>query len=260
MSETNICVSTSRDNTAVVWNYNTGSLLRTFLLPNTPLCVELDPCDRCMYVGMEDGSIQPVNLFDPRATTNSLYDPALQSTPVQITSSCFAGAPAEVGAANCLAVSYDGTILITGHENGKLLQWETGLKKYSTEIADLNAPVTNIRMESPFLDVSPTKAINVVKPRLGAAPATFTGQFTTSLESDHSTDALYDLGFSSELLQEAVASIHTPSDIPSSDAAALQKENEDLQKQNKELRELVDSQRELQRALQKRPFDKFQKT
>lgn len=256
-TRTNVCVSTSKDKTAVVWNYHSGTLLRTFLLPSTPLCSILDPCDRAVYLGYENGSIQPISLFDPASATNSLYNPALQSTPIQVSPMPFAGPPADLGAAYTLDVSYDGTVLLSGHDSGKIIQWEIGLKKFACELSDLNAPVNNIVFLSPFAETLPSKTITVVKPKIGEGRNTFTGQFMTEIGSSSFESICSGAGFPTDLLEEVIMGFNTSAPAPTImepvGDPAIQKEMEELRKKNAELWELVNA----QKVLQKRTYDKF---
>jgi pre-rRNA-processing protein IPI3 len=244
----NICVSASRDNTIIVWNYQTGDLLRTFLLPSTPLCLSLDPCERGVYIGFEDGSLQLVEFIRPSSATNELYDTRLQATPVQVTSPPWVPS-SEVGPAFCLGLSYDGTILISGHESGKVLQWSTSRGGISTEIADLNAPVTNLKMLSPFPATRLTKASTVVKPKLGEGNYTFTAQLTSSLGTNAFQQALENTGIPTDLLEDAISRLsHQNTAAPSSGDEKLRKENEELWAVINE-----------QRALQKETWEKYSK-
>lgn len=219
------------------------------MLPSVPLSLALDPCERAFYVGFENGSIQRINLFDPAAVVNTLHDAKLQSTPVQVIAEPFTGAPDDLGATYCLELSYDGTSLISGHESGKIIQWDAGPKKYSAELADLNAPVNNLHILSPFSDDLPIKAVNIVKPRLGDNLYTYTGQFTNNLVSTKFEEALRTPGFPTDMLEEAILDFYAPAQTSSAGDAKLRKENEDLWK-------IVNE----QRALQKRTFDKFRET
>ena len=125
-SGTNVLVSAAKDNTAIVWNYHTGELLRTFLLPSTPSALAMDPCDRAVYIGFEDSSVHLVDLFNPTSSTNALFDADQQATPISIKTEALSGAPPTLERVNCLGVSYDGTTLLSGHASGKIVQWETG--------------------------------------------------------------------------------------------------------------------------------------
>ncbi|OGM46354.1 ribosomal assembly complex component Ipi3 [Aspergillus bombycis] len=192
----NIAVSTAQDNTAIAWDYRTGRVLRTFLLPSSAVSLALDPVDRAFYVGYEDGSIQSVDLYKSQSFQHPLHDPSLQSTPAQPSAEEKWSPPsADCGAAQSLSLSYDGMTLLSGHQNGKVLSWNVGRKKYATTVADYTHPVTNLHMlplaglPNPGQDLKRV-VHTVVKPRYdsslsessqaaGAVPANYT--FNTHL-------------------------------------------------------------------------------
>jgi pre-rRNA-processing protein IPI3 len=247
-STANICVSASKDNTIIVWNYHTGDLLRTFLMPSTPLCLALDPCDRAVFAGFEDGSLQIIDFLQPNSTLNPLYDSRLQNTPVQITLPPWT-APSAVGAAYCLGLSYDGTSMLSGHASGKIAQWDTGRRAFSGEIADLNAPVTNLLMQSPFPGKRMTKTSTVVKPKLGEGAYTFTAQLTGAMDTSSFEQAVRTPGFPTDMLEDAISRLSRPVATSSSSG------DEKLRKENEELWKVVNE----QRALQKQTWDKYSK-
>lgn len=230
-STTNICVSASKDNTVIVWNYHSGALLRTFLLALTPLCLAIDPCDRGVFIGFEDGSVQLAEFIQPDSKLNPLYDTNIQTTPVQVTAPPFVG-PSEAGfgPTHCIGLNYDGTKLLTGHASGKIAQWDTARQCFSTEVSDLNAPVTNIFMISPFPGKKLTKAATVVKPKLAEGNYTFAAQLTGQLESNRLNQALESPGFPPGMLEEAISRFSTPVVASSSEDEKLRKDNEDLRK------------------------------
>jgi pre-rRNA-processing protein IPI3 len=246
-SSLNICVSASKDNTIIVWNYHSGALLRTFLLPSTPLCLALDPCDRGVYIGFEDGSLQLIEFIRSSSAVNELYDTTLQSTPVQITSAPWI-ASSVVGAAYSLGLSYDGTSLISGHESGKIIQWNTSRGGLSAEIADLNAPVTNLVMLSPFPTKRSTKASTVVKPKIGEGNYTFTAQLTGTIGTNSFYQALQHTGIQSDMLEDAISRIYQRTAVSSGGDEKLRMENE-------ELWAIINE----QRALQKQTWEKYSK-
>ena len=246
-SATNICVSASQDNTVIVWNYQSGDPLRTFLLPSTPLCLALDPCDRAVYLGFEDGSLQLIEFLQPNSVVHPLYDTALQDTPVQITSPPWT-APSDVGSALCMGLNYDGTILLSGHVSGKVVQWDIGRRSYSAEATDLNAPVTNLIMMSPFPSKPRTKPNAVVKPKLGEGPCVFTAQLNGLPRNSPFEEAVAMQGFPSDMLEDAISRFSAPLATSPSGDVALRKENEELWKVINE-----------QRTLQKETWDKYTK-
>lgn len=237
-SSTNICVSASKDNTVIVWNYLTGDLLQTFLLPSMPLCLALDPCDRGVYVGFEDGSLQLVEFLNPTSAVNPLYDAKLQSTPVQVTLPPWT-APSDIGSALCLGLSYDGTSLLSGHVSGKIAQWDTGRRAFSAELTDLNAPITNLVMQSPFPPERLTKAITVVKPKLSEGNYTFNAQLIGGMGTDSFRQALDAPGLPPNMLEDAIARFYIPLATSSSGDEKLQKENDDLWKVIREQQSLM---------------------
>ncbi|RJE24842.1 Pre-rRNA-processing protein IPI3 [Aspergillus sclerotialis] len=167
----NIAVSTSKDNTAIAWDYRTGRILRTFLLPATALSVALDPVDRAFYVGYEDGSVQAVEFYKNQSIQHPLHDPSLQSTPTQqLAEERWLPPSSDFGATQALSVSYDGTLLLSGHESGKVLSWNVGRRKYASTVADYTHPVTNLLtqppngMPHPSLDLKRVSH-TIVKPR-----------------------------------------------------------------------------------------------
>ncbi|CAL5866488.1 uncharacterized protein PFLUO_LOCUS696 [Penicillium psychrofluorescens] len=166
----NMVVSTAKDNTAIAWDYHTGKALRTFLLPSSATCTVLDPVDRAFYVGYEDGSVQSVDFYRNQSTQHPLHDPSLQSTPAQASvEDRWLPPSSDSGKVNVLGVSYDGTTLLSGHDNGKALSWNIARHKFATQLADYTHPITNLVMLPPsgLSDTSPKKrmAHTIVKPR-----------------------------------------------------------------------------------------------
>lgn len=244
----NIVLSTSKDNTCIIWNYHTGSLLRTFLLPSTPLCSLLEPSDRAAYLGFEDGTIQSIDFFSTKSSVNPLYDTALQSVPIQVDSSPWEAKQAEAaGSIHSMGLSYDGTSLLSGHASGKVLKWDTGNKSFLAEVIDLSAPVTNLHMLPPFQEISSIKAITVVKPRMGESNYTVTGQLLGNLGSSTFEDAMKSPGIPADMLERAIQEFSRPQNVGA--------EDEKLRKENEELWKVVNE----QRALQKRTYEKYQK-
>lgn len=237
----------------------------------------LDPADRGFYIGFEDGSIQLVDFFKKPSITHPVHDPVLKSTPTQPPASDRWNLPAESASrALCIDLSYDGTVLLSGHENGKIQTWDVGKGRYNTQIADFSYPVTNLRMLSPTGFPNQPQQIlkiqSIVKPRYDAALGkqaissivpenyTFTAQFSTSLplprlsQSDHSisTDpllsciaALNSRSFPTALLEEGIAAISALRHPNSTSFARLP--NKDDEEQSKDL-EIANLKIQLQHA------------
>ncbi|GKZ34287.1 pre-rRNA-processing protein ipi3 [Aspergillus brasiliensis] len=229
----NIAVSAADDSTAIAWDYHTGRLLRTFLLPANAKSLTLDPADRAFYVGYEDGSIQSIDFYKNQSIQNPLYDPSLQSTPSQPPAEDrWAPPSADCGAAHALTLCYDGMTLLSGHQNGKVLSWTVGRKKYASTVADYTHPVTNLFMLPPNGLPHPSLELmrvahTIVKPRydsslsetsqaVGAVPAdyTFSTHLLPSISSksdsakpDQFTEAFSHAYFPESMLEEGLAEL-----------------------------------------------------
>ncbi|KAI1500645.1 WD40-repeat-containing domain protein [Biscogniauxia marginata] len=236
--DTNICISASKDKSCIVWNYQLGVALRTFLLPSSPLCLSLDPCGRAIYVSSEDGSLYAIELFAEKALLGP-QSAEESSTAVQV-SSAFAAAPQEAGPASCLGLSYDGSILISGHSRGQVLRWDLSSRADSTELANLNASVTNIIFVSPLSSPRPTKPVAVVKPFLGSRSYNFTSQLDTNMVEDtRFSKMLGSNGIPTDTLEQAILAFQEHVGHGNGDP--------EVQKENEELWEIINEQRTLQK-------------
>ncbi|POS82260.1 hypothetical protein EPUL_006077, partial [Erysiphe pulchra] len=243
-SNTNICVSASKDNTVLVWNYHSGQILRTFLLSNTPLCLTLDPCDRGVYIGLDNGSVQLIEFFQSDSIKNPLYDTSLQAIPIKVSSPEWT-VPGNVGSILCIRSNYDGTFLLSGHESGEIHRWDIGRRQFSSEIVSLATPVTNVLIESPFPETKSTKIMTITKPKLTNHNFTFNTQFIGSLSSEFD-EAILAEGIPVEMIKEAVSKYISPAESSSDANQKLKKENDDLWKIINE-----------QRAIQKKMWEKY---
>ncbi|KAF3896286.1 Ribosomal assembly complex component Ipi3 [Trichophyton interdigitale] len=218
INRSNIAISTSQDGTALIWEYRTGKILHTYLLPSRPLCITVDPADRAFYVGYEDGSVQLVDFFKTPSVQHILHDTDHQSTPTQLSAGDKWLPPSsELGATLCLSLSYDGTSILTGHRSGAVASWDVGRARYAASIASLNSPVTNLHMLMPeglAQKVSRVAIHQIVKPRLDhtmgggqasdAVPATY--HINVHLNGPQSTDP----SIPSSVLDEFSAALSHP--------------------------------------------------
>lgn len=168
-SKTNIAISTSDDNACIIWSLSSGDVLHTYLLQDPPQCLAVDPADRAVYVGYGDGSIQVIDFYKKPSLSNPLYDSALQHTPTQPPTSDRWRLDSVASPILCLELSYDGTTLLSGHEDGKIRTWNIPTKTFFSQLADFSFPITNLLMLPlagfPNLPQPKLKLHNVVKPR-----------------------------------------------------------------------------------------------
>lgn len=182
----NIAISASKDNSCIIWDYHTGNLLRTILLPSTPLCLSLDPADRAFYTGYADGSVQILDFYSPHFSLasdgdeakNPLFDSAQATMPVQPPPTTIWNPPtADFGATLAMSVSYDGCTLLTGHGSGKILAWDIPAARFVADLTTtpLPGPTTNIAFlpVTGYPNTTPPrfKQHAIVKPRYGAFDA-----------------------------------------------------------------------------------------
>jgi pre-rRNA-processing protein IPI3 len=242
-SDTNFCVSASKDKSCIIWNYQTGDALRTLLFPSFPLCLSLDPSSRAVCVSCEDGSIYLTEVFAEKPLLGPGSEEA--TTVVQV-SAPFGATQPDVGPASCLSLSYDGTMLLTGHPKGQIMRWDIAENKSPVELANLNAAVTNIAFVSPFPADQPTKTVTIVKPSQAERAYTFAVQFDSYAGPETRFDSLLNAaGFPQEAMESAIAAFSQP--------AAESAGDQDLQKQNEELWEIINE----QRALQKQTLQRY---
>lgn len=193
-ADTNFVVSASEDKVCYIWNLANQQVLRTILLTQIPQCIALDPADRAIYVGTKDGGVQCVDVFQHESSKSSIFnnDSSTAATPYQLTTkdafSMTTGA--ENGPSQCIAISYDGTRLLTGHYSGKVLQWDVPKKRQVGEVSALSGQsVTNLDILRPegLLNCEASYRIHtVIKPRLelSASEASHTG--SSAVPADYS--------------------------------------------------------------------------
>lgn len=276
--DTSVCVSASADKSCILWNYRTGTALRTLLFPSAPLCLSLDPCSRSICVCCEDASLFLVELagssdVDGNERTPPLVGPhsrELASTVVQVTSPLGAADPDDAGPASCVALTHDGTAVLTGHSRGKILRWQLVGSAHPTELTDLNAAVTNI-IFPPLQQLSSmpaTKPVAIVKPSLAEREYTFSAQLATDLgdetvlqDGGYVKDSRFERmlngdGLPDDVLEKAIMAFSEP---PPATATPQRVEQDqpaegisvEAQKQIDELQAIIAEQRALQKELQK---------
>ena len=152
-STANIAVSVSGDKSAIVWDYHNGQALRTYLLPETPTSVTLDPADRACFIGYADGSLQTIDFYDEVQKTTSidvLRDSSSSHRPMQPPSKTRFGADSQkLGGTLALSLSWDGTSLLSGHSSGHVAVWDVAKSNFLSKLANLPGPVTSLHFLRP---------------------------------------------------------------------------------------------------------------
>lgn len=149
----------------------TGESLHVFLLSSPAICLTLDPADRAVYAGLADGSVQSVKFFSTSDLVQQVRNPHSRDTPTQPSERDRWKLPrdAERQGALCMDTSYDGTTLISGHEDGKIYTWDVARGQWLSTLHDYTLPITNLIMLPPTGWPNPrkqqTRLKQVVKPR-----------------------------------------------------------------------------------------------
>ncbi|KAI9736166.1 MAG: Pre-rRNA-processing protein ipi3 [Cirrosporium novae-zelandiae] len=198
--DTNIAISASEDNTCIVWSYTNGVPLLTYLLPHTPLCLTIEPADRGFCIGYSNGSIQGVDFYASKSLESPLGDASTQNAPRQLSpNDCHIAPDDSVGACQCLALSYDGSTLLSGHSDGKITAWDAYTGKYDATVSSISIPITNILMLPPsgFPNEHPPnlKLDAVIKPRydhsLSDTTSTGGGNHTHGIPANYNFSAKF---------------------------------------------------------------------
>lgn len=152
-STANIAISISEDKSAIVWNYHNGQALRTYLLPEKPTAVTLDPADRAFHVAYDDGSLQTLSFYDEiqqSTPVDVLRDVSHSHGPIQPSSKTrFDAESQKLGKVLSLSLSWDGTTLVSGHASGKIATWDIAKGNYMSILNTLPGPVTNMQFLPP---------------------------------------------------------------------------------------------------------------
>lgn len=188
MANTNFAVSTSDDGTCYLWHVGTCHILRTILLPTNAISIAIDPADRALYLGGQDGHVYSWDIFQHSTSGNSTHMNSSEMPASQLTSKDRWSAPSsELGPTICLTLSYDGTFLVSGHTNGSLVRWDVAKHRILNELTNLGQPVTYIKMlelDGIHIQKLPGyKIVNVVKPNLEFASQMESG--TTGIPSKY---------------------------------------------------------------------------
>ena len=285
----NFAVSASEDGTCHVWDFHTMTVLRTYLLPDTPTCLTVDATDRVVFLGYEDGSIQHLNLY---ASQKSIRHGNEASAPIQPPqSSRWMPSDKSVGRLMCLSISFDGTVVLSGHESGVILAWDVANRSAPKAILQLPlpGPVTNLSflpdIGLPETGKSGLRIPAVVKPKFGAfdnSDGTVPISYALNIQLTESIYARSNVSFAGALsapsfpsallddglmqLQTWGSSARTPAvgdgtngeeeaDFMSLDDNQAKPKQMSMEQQNTALKAELDALRRLQRA----SFDKMEK-
>ncbi|KAF3188703.1 Pre-rRNA-processing protein ipi3 [Orbilia oligospora] len=188
-----LAISAAADSSVIVWNYQDGSLLRTFTLSSVPTCLAFDPVDRGFYVGFSDGSIQQVEFSKVGNRTVELgngttspaesssggdgersYDSPLYRADERHIPIATSGngskwtAEGHDTAVTTMDVVFQGNYLVAGTESGSVNVWDAATGQLFRTLTTYKAPISNVKILPPTgfsEDTVTTSQLTIIPPR-----------------------------------------------------------------------------------------------
>ncbi|ONH68764.1 Pre-rRNA-processing protein IPI3 [Cyberlindnera fabianii] len=147
----------SKDSTIRVYALQNFTLLSTFVINGQIQSITVDSADRAMYVGLADGHIRIINLYEANPATNVLearggHGKVLTLQPdheLKETITYHAG-----HGVTQLALSLDGSLVISGDEKGRVAVIDVVSKQVVKELKELSGSITSVQVLNTFNDVS----------------------------------------------------------------------------------------------------------
>ncbi|ODV72130.1 chromatin-binding/pre-rRNA-processing protein IPI3 CYBJADRAFT_168810 [Cyberlindnera jadinii NRRL Y-1542] len=137
----------SKDSTIRVYSFATFQLLTTFVINGQIDSIAVDDADRALYVGLEDGNIRLINLYEPNRATNVLeaiggYGKTITLQPdaeLKNTITYHSGS-----SVTQLALTLDGSQLISGDSKGRVVVVDLVSKQVVHELKQVHGAITNL--------------------------------------------------------------------------------------------------------------------
>lgn len=149
--------TTLRDATLRVYNVPCKTLLATFILPRPAECLAVDPANRQVYVGLDDGRIRAIPLYRARnSVLESVVgarniitvesDNNLEETFVhhQQMDTCSTENPS----VTTLALSFDATVLVSGDSLGRVMAADVATRQVTRTFTSCNSPIAYIKVST----------------------------------------------------------------------------------------------------------------
>ena len=141
-----LLISASADS-VIAWDPHTGQHLRTYILTTPATALALDPADRAIYVGCDDGAIQVIDIHNPLNPQAAVFEREYRDVPVTLpTEGRWAGSG---DAINTLAVSYEGNVIVSGDAAGVVKLWDVATGRLWKVLAEMKAPVDSLILNRP---------------------------------------------------------------------------------------------------------------
>ena len=139
----------SRDCTIRIYDIVKFQLLSTFIIGQQIESIVVDSADRAIYIGLSNGNIRQINIYEPNPATNILEarggfgKVVTLSEDHQLTNTLTHHSP---NAVTSLALSLDGSLIISGDSIGKVTVADVVSKQVVKELKELGSKITNIQV------------------------------------------------------------------------------------------------------------------
>ena len=128
--------SSSMDHTCKVWSILSKKLLFNIACPSSIESIVADPEEKFFYSGGGDGKI-----YVTQIKTVARHDESIGNRTISPEKQALAG---HTGRVNCLAMTPDGAVLISGGQDGIIVLWDIHSRISTKRLSMHNGPVTNL--------------------------------------------------------------------------------------------------------------------
>lgn len=139
-------VSCSLDGTVRLYDAVAGSLLTTFIVPQPVHSIALDPAERTIYAGTQNGGIYIIPLYKRDVSTNFIQAVGGSNSVISINDSPDVVLSHHTKPVQCLSLSFDAVYLVSGDEEGQLVKWDLSTNQLETKyrLATVSGAISSI--------------------------------------------------------------------------------------------------------------------
>jgi len=134
-------VTTSLDRTCKIFDLRTKQVIQSFVFPTYLTAVVLDPHETLLFVGGGDSNIYKIDLFQQLGSTSLPFDPTQLKDEQH--RKVLRG---HNGAISSLSISFDGSILLSGSQDGTCIVWDPHTSQLLRSFTHHKGPITSVRI------------------------------------------------------------------------------------------------------------------